>query len=396
MSKINTKTKENLQDSQDFYLDTKECSLLHLFVRKVDKNKIGEPMIFWAGLIAICATYLPMLIFSAFNPIMFWTKTNELKVPFLWDLNTGFLFLFSFPLLVIFLLIDDNILSGSLEKLQRDKILKICPKKYLYLKKKWKKIFRICNQISQLAGTIFGIFIANLNYRAYVLTDVGFWIARDGKILLAGWFYLFGITAFYTIATIYVFRSFCISWFCSDLVKFSKLSMVPGHPDKCGGLRPIGFLGLRNQYLLSVFGVNLIFLGYVSFVYLDNINSILPLLISAGFAYLIFGPLVFIGPLLPFPGKMLKSKERLLLKVSRRISREQKKISKKLSQNQPITEKDEELINRLRKVGGIIDELPVWPFDLNTRLNFMSAYVIPVLGGILAPLIATIYQGYFD
>ena len=319
MSQINTKIKENSQDSQYFYLDTTKHSLLHLlFISKVNKNKIGKPMIFKAVFIAICTTYLPMLIFSAFNPIMLWTKTNELEVPFFWDLNTGFLFLFSFPLLVVFLVIDDDILSTSLKKLQKDKILKVFPEQYLYLRNKWEEWFRICNLISQLAGTIIGIYIANLNFQAYVLTDVGFWIARDGKLLLAGWFYLFGITAFYTIATIYVSRSFCISLFCSDLLKPSKLSMVPGHPDKCGGLRPIGFLGLRNQYLLSVFGVNLIFLGYVSFVYLDNIDSILPLLISAGFAYLTFGPLVFIGPLLPFPGKMLKSKEDLLLKVSKK------------------------------------------------------------------------------
>ena len=41
------------------------------------------------------------------------------------------------------------------------------------------------------------------------------------------------------------------------------------------------------------------------------------------------------------------------------------------------------MVDRLRKLGTVINELPVWPFDLGTLRQFLSAYVTPALGAIL-------------
>ena len=48
---------------------------------------------------------------------------------------------------------------------------------------------------------------------------------------------------------------------------------------------------------------------------------------------------------------------------------------------------DEEFIDRLRKVGAVIDELPVWPFDATTLRKFLTAYVIPVVGALGYPAV---------
>jgi hypothetical protein len=48
----------------------------------------------------------------------------------------------------------------------------------------------------------------------------------------------------------------------------------------------------------------------------------------------------------------------------------------------PITKEDEELIDRLRKVGAVIDELPVWPFDASTLRRFVTAYGLPLIGAV--------------
>ena len=45
-----------------------------------------------------------------------------------------------------------------------------------------------------------------------------------------------------------------------------------------------------------------------------------------------------------------------------------------------VTEEDEQMIERLRKIGAVIDDLPVWPFDAGTLRRFFTAYVIPVVG----------------
>jgi len=56
----------------------------------------------------------------------------------------------------------------------------------------------------------------------------------------------------------------------------------------------------------------------------------------------------------------------------------------------PIYEKDEKLVERLRKIGAVIDELPVWPFDASTLRKFLTAYVIPLIGGVGYPILKAI------
>ena len=42
----------------------------------------------------------------------------------------------------------------------------------------------------------------------------------------------------------------------------------------------------------------------------------------------------------------------------------------------------EELIERLRKIGTIIDQLPVWPFDAGTLKGVVAAYAVPIGAGV--------------
>ncbi|MFZ3352342.1 MAG: hypothetical protein WA268_15905 [Xanthobacteraceae bacterium] len=44
-----------------------------------------------------------------------------------------------------------------------------------------------------------------------------------------------------------------------------------------------------------------------------------------------------------------------------------------------VTAEDEQLIDRLRKIGDVIDDLPVWPFDSVTLRKFIAAYLIPAV-----------------
>ena len=38
----------------------------------------------------------------------------------------------------------------------------------------------------------------------------------------------------------------------------------------------------------------------------------------------------------------------------------------------------------------VIDELPVWPFDASTLRKFLTAYVIPLIGGVGYPILKAI------
>jgi hypothetical protein len=49
----------------------------------------------------------------------------------------------------------------------------------------------------------------------------------------------------------------------------------------------------------------------------------------------------------------------------------------------------------LRKIGAVIDELPVWPFDATTLRRFLTAYVVPALGAASVPLLKWLFPVVF-
>jgi hypothetical protein len=51
-------------------------------------------------------------------------------------------------------------------------------------------------------------------------------------------------------------------------------------------------------------------------------------------------------------------------------------LRQKIKKNE-VTKSDEESLERLRKMGAAIDELPIWPFDPSTLRKFALAYVVP-------------------
>jgi hypothetical protein len=175
------------------------------------------------------------------------------------------------------------------------------------------------------------------------------------------------------------------------LLRKAEVSMLPLHPDGCGGLRPVGRLGLRNQYALTVFGINVILFGYVTAEFTGRTGSMQALLALGAAAYVLVGPMVFLGPLLPFRSGMFEAKRHLLQPVSTRLRNELARIEENLS-DRPITKDDEELIDRLQKLGDMIDALPVWPFDARTVRHFLTAYVLPLVGAVGVPLLDSLVR----
>jgi hypothetical protein len=184
-------------------------------------------------------------------------------------------------------------------------------------------------------------------------------------------------------------RSAAIALLLKDFVMCARLRPLPLHPDKAGGLRPVGQLGLRNQYMLSVFGVNVVLLVVVSVINLDVPSS------AAVIAYLILGPIVFLGPLLPFRGGLRRTKSELMGEVAQRLRRELVRIRTLLLTSGPISREDEELIDRLRKIAAVIDELPVWPFDARILRRFLAAYVTPMMSAIGYPILKWLVVSLF-
>lgn len=60
--------------------------------------------------------------------------------------------------------------------------------------------------------------------------------------------------------------------------------------------------------------------------------------------------------------------------VARKIRLELSGIHGRLD-SETISKEEEESIDRLQKIGALVDVLPIWPFDAQTLKKFLVAYV---------------------
>jgi hypothetical protein len=376
-------------------LDTTAGSPLHVLLGVFDRIGVGAFAHVALYVAAVVATYLPLLIGAWLGPVSITVTQGMHRVPFLYDGVTMFTFLVSFPCMLILVATDQRVLSRSLNIVLADGSITIADADRIALEKRWYRLFRTTNLAAQALGFVVGSIVAYFNFRAFVPASAGHWIADNERLLPVGYVYLYCIFLFYAVASVYVVRSFAIAFLLRDIVARGQLHMLPLHPDKAGGLQPVGRLGLRNQYALTLFGLNVVVL-MISYLILKDSDLVFGLVVVAIVAYLILGPLVFMAPLLPFRGGMLRNKAQLMSKVALRLRVELDHLHAGLASG-AITAEDEgliERIERLRKIGALIDELPVWPFDAATLRKFVTAYVLPIVSSVSFPA-AKAVVGYF-
>lgn len=370
---------------------TRGCQVHRLFARSVRvgrRRRLHLPSIY--GL-SLGLTFVPLLVGALVSPLPMARVEGGHRLPFLLDWNVLFMFLVSFPSLVILTVTNQNALTTSLRSVQLDGTLSIGPGEAAALSARWGRRFLWINRASLSVGTVLGIVVAYYNFLAYAAPSVGHWMADQGRLLPVGYVFLYCVFLFYALVPTFVLRNVAIALFFKDLVDHAQLRLLPLHPDKSGGLRPMGQLGLRNQYALTLLGLNLVLLVVTSIQYLQMPPMLYGLIAAASTAYLILGPLVFVAPLLPFRDGMRRTKADLLGEVAKRLRVELQRLRGQLPEGS-ITKEDEELIDRLRKIGAVVDELPVWPFDAGTVKKFLMAYVVPLLSGAAVPALRFVVE----
>jgi hypothetical protein len=313
-----------------FQIDTTTGSLLHRLALgpSAGTARVGFAVMAKAYLVSVAATYGCMCVAWFFD---WWLgQPVQLRLPFWRDWNTAFMFLISFPTLVLFIVSDNSALRSALRRVQRDKVINFTSRDADILQKVWGHKFERITVIGQGLACFIGTVLAVANYLAYSPPSVGFWIASGGKLRIIGYPFLWSIWTFYTLISIYAVRTIAVSFLLSDIVRVGDIRMLPFHPDRCGGLRPVGHLGLRNQYGLTVFGINILTLSIVTIMYFSVTRTLYSLICLAVIAYVALGPVLFMGPLLPFRGGMLRSKSELMSEVAQRLRVELMRIRTEL------------------------------------------------------------------
>ena len=365
------------------HIDTTRRSPLHRMALGSVGADPGPRSIARTYIVAAGLTYGLMCVAAALESAF--ASAGVLKLSFWRDANTMFMFLVAFPTIVLLVVTDDAALRVALRRVQRDGVLRMTESQESAIEERWSAIFARLNGITLAVGLALGAAIMIANYLVLRQTAVGFWIAPRGTLRPGGYLFLMSVCAFFAVVTIYIVRTVAMSFLLGTVVRFGDIRMLPFHPDKCGGLRPVGRLALRNQYGLSVMGINVALFALTSMLYLAAPPALYGLVGLAVVSYAIVGPVLFLGPLLPFRAGMIRTKSELMSEVAHRLRIELSRVRAELAAG-PITRDDEELIDRLRKIGAVIDELPVWPFDAGILRRFLTAYVIPAAGAVLYTL----------
>jgi hypothetical protein len=357
-------------------LNTTDLSLLH---RLLAQRFVGRPFSnIYLYLLGIAVTFLPLVAAALTSDLPLTSATPPHTLPFLRDWNMLCMVLLSFPCVLILTVTDEHVLAAALNTVQSDSTITISQADAADLAARCVRMFRVTNVAAQLLALAAGALAVFIAYRNLLPPTTGHWIAHEGRLLGVGYVYLYCVFLFYGLVTIYCVRNLATSVLLRGMVDRVKLQLLPLHPDGAGGLRPVGLLGLRNQYVLTVLGINLVLLAVTTAFHLTPPPAFWSVIAALCVLYAVLGPAVFLAPLMAFRDAMLRTKRELMTEVAQRLRLELQRL-RSVMRSQAISKDDEELIDRLRKLGGLIRELPVWPFDAGTMRRFLTAYISPVL-----------------
>jgi hypothetical protein len=92
-------------------LDTTAGSILHRAVGYGPTAQPKPPSTAATYITAIAFTYVPLLLVAKLSPLPLATFSSALHLPFLFDWNVAFMFMVSFPLLLVLTITDQHVLA---------------------------------------------------------------------------------------------------------------------------------------------------------------------------------------------------------------------------------------------------------------------------------------------
>jgi hypothetical protein len=170
------------------------------------------------------------------------------------------------------------------------------------------------------------------------------------------------------------------------------LRIQVGHPDGCGGFRPVGDLCLWNGLLLSV---PAIFLGFWlplagEFGYGTRYTGLHTILLGVLIGLAV---VMFVAPMWSIHIAMRRDAERIrkeIDEVGRRIDQISRDLLRRADDLTP--EEAKQMTSDLESHQDVYrrtENLPTWPIDLRIAVKFGTAQVVPLLGltGLSQPII---------
>jgi len=151
----------------------------------------------------------------------------------------------------------------------------------------------------------------------------------------------------------------------------------PLHPDRAGGLRPLGQYALKTTYPITLLGIAAVLFEY--WLYLGGEFSTAYVTHGIVILYFVLAPVVFFLPLWSAHGAMRRAKEDLLLGISRQFNQDFSRAYLEVASSSRTLRDNVEKVEQLQKLHDLASAFPVWPFDAQTIRRFLVTVLSPLL-----------------
>lgn len=192
-----------------------------------------------------------------------------------------------------------------------------------------------------------------------------------------------------------------IAFFVSNLGKRFELRIIPRHPDRSGGLRPLGDLCLAIALLLLPPACFLACWGFVAALFSTEDMEVYAVLWSGLYrrwlvVLSVAALLLFLQPLYHIHLQMQRRRREIQVELDE-LSERMGEISLELrTQAHTMTPEQgaekQEALEFMEQVYQENSHVPVWPFDWNIITKFIAAQAVPILSllGTSTPLISVL------
>ena len=203
-------------------------------------------------------------------------------------------------------------------------------------------------------------------------------------------------------------------YWLSRLFRDFTVYVRPLHPDRAGGLSPIGKFSLTLSYIITLIGLMLVIApvgrNYVTYgTFLFRWTS--DILAGLGL-YIMAAPAAFFAPLSVAHDVMKTAKGDLLLQIARRFDVEYAKIQNALDERIQIRralglpihdrhtsiqdalgkditslENSSKTLKELQSLHEMTSKFPVWPFNTQNIVRFSTSFVSPIVLAVATDLL---------
>lgn len=301
----------------------------------------------------------------------------ELNLDIKRDWPNVLFYLIGFPTMLLTTVLYAKKLPQVLNQLRGNDIININAKEWNIFKQKANEIYSKWYYTNGPHIVAFAITIVLIIIFRNPRKEIWYSLETDNFVYIAGWaqiiVYYFTFYTF-SLGLLNIFASYKV---LTVLFSSNKLNVQPLHPDKCGGLAPLGDLSRTLIYWIILIGI-IAALNVWNNYYILERHFDDPIQLSIIFGYLVMAYIIFFLPMHAAHKPMKKAKEEELSLIHHYISNITSEVKKDFKGLNDIDNKVLDNFNNAKQIYDLTSEMPVYPYNLNTLVAFTTSILIPI------------------